>query len=369
MSDGQPHLVPPNEHRCRFVKINGARCTQPALRRKELCFDHDFRLKLMRGKCRATTPATFNTVPLVSFVWTEDHHSILHNLNQIATALATGVIDTHQAGAMTSLMRTCLKTLRQMRDIESIEPPVEDYADDHGQPMALPDSDPDDEPDDRHAAAHAVDPSLSFDPGTFEGRDNLQQEMLWTYFSHDIPSGVPSGLDLNWPGRPASYQPPSPETATQPVAESAPITDPAPVAESALVADPAFASESDPAAESGPVFESHPVADPVLESAAPPAFAPAETPAAIPGELLNLNGAAEPEAVTPIESVQQSPSHPITPVESTHTTVSSRNPNNSHTYAKSPKKMSSRAQPPNSLRPHRVQQSSRQSRDLHCASL
>ena len=276
MSDGQPHLVPPHEHRCRFVKTSGARCTYPALVNKELCFDHDKRLQRARGKFKPCLPAEkFNMVPLISGVWVEDHHSILVNLNHIALALNEGSIDVRQAGAMTSLMRTCLKTLRQMRDIERVEAPVEAYVEEEGQAMALPDENPDQNaaanPDGQPTAlpdaanADPAPPALNFNPETKEGRDNQHQRILWEYFSSDPAAGVISGLDLNWPGRPATFTPP-----------------------------PAHLD---------------------------------------PGATLTL----EAVAATPAESTQPHPPTGVTPVESTHTSKTEANPRLSHTYAKSRK--------------------------------
>ncbi|HEX4006120.1 MAG TPA: hypothetical protein VHX60_08095 [Acidobacteriaceae bacterium] len=333
MSDGQPHLVPSPQHRCRFVKTSGARCTTPALHHRELCFAHERRLNLVRGKLRPTPPATFNTVPLVNFVWAEDHHSILFNLNQIALALASGAIDAHQAGAMTSLMRTCLRTLRQMRAIESVEEPVAAYIDENGQPMALPteaglDPAPVDQatpqPDHPTAAPASASasapapapvpvpvPALSYDANTKEGQHNIHQEMLWTYFAGDPPAGVSTGLDLHWPGRPAA--------------------DPLPVA-SAPIAD---APAADLPAADAPIADA-PIADP---------------PAADSRPGLTLLAVAQPRPLTPAKSTPNNRVQPLTPAESTHTPCAPANPFRIHTYAKSQKKTST---PPNRP-PHAIQ--------------
>lgn len=189
------HLVPDDLHRCRFVKTSGARCTTPALHAKELCFDHHRRLLHARGRLRTTTPSTFNLIPLVAFAWAEDHHSILFNLNQIADALTRGVIDARQAGAMTSLMRTCLKTLRQRHELEKPIETVSAYVDQDGLTLTVPDG------VDPLAAPEAPEAKTSH----YEG-----QRLLWQYFRNDPESGVPSGLDINWPGRPADFHPREP---------------------------------------------------------------------------------------------------------------------------------------------------------------
>ncbi|MGA7522084.1 MAG: hypothetical protein WBW84_06355, partial [Acidobacteriaceae bacterium] len=109
----------PNDRRCRYLRINGARCRSAALDGQDLCFEHKLRkLRTARGRKPTLLPATFNEIPLVSFAWVEDHTSILSNINHIIEAFAHGVIDHRQATAYACLMRTALKTLRQMRDLE-----------------------------------------------------------------------------------------------------------------------------------------------------------------------------------------------------------------------------------------------------------
>jgi hypothetical protein len=263
MSDGQPHFVPPHDLRCRFVKTSGARCTQPALRDHDLCFDHKFKLRTIRGQVRRLQREVPLKVPLITHSLVEDHHSILRNLNEIALQLANGAISVHEATAFTCLQRTCLKTLRQMHDIETCEPQVEAYVEVDGQPMALPEDspaaaasepgvaaqpdapltadpvapprpaaapagkpaelsvfddpdaldDPDTEPEPvdappRHEHAPPRVPGLSFNPRTEEGNHNLGQEYIWGYCHKDPVKGLEFGIDLNWPGRPAGFIPP-----------------------------------------------------------------------------------------------------------------------------------------------------------------
>ncbi|MGB9032638.1 MAG: hypothetical protein WCC27_21110, partial [Acidobacteriaceae bacterium] len=81
----------------------------------------------------------------------EDHASILHNLNAIALSFANHQIDHRQVGVMTYLMQTCLKTLRQMTQLET-RPTLNEILtdvvyDDQGLPLAAPDEIPDAIPD------------------------------------------------------------------------------------------------------------------------------------------------------------------------------------------------------------------------------
>jgi hypothetical protein len=103
--------------RCRRVTLNGARCTMPAHHNGDLCFDHEQRTRLVRVR-RPALPDTDIREPLVKFAYMEDHASILHNLNAIALAFANHQIDHRQVGVMAYLMQTCLKTLRQMNQLE-----------------------------------------------------------------------------------------------------------------------------------------------------------------------------------------------------------------------------------------------------------
>jgi hypothetical protein len=129
--------------RCRRVTLNGARCTMPAHHTGDLCFEHEQRIRLVRSR-RPSLPDTDIREPLVKFAYMEDHASILHNLNAIALAFANHQIDHRQVGVMTYLMQTCLKTLRQMNQLE-IRPTLNEVLtdvvyDDQGLPLAAPDS-------------------------------------------------------------------------------------------------------------------------------------------------------------------------------------------------------------------------------------
>lgn len=102
--------------RCTHLRTDGARCTMIAVNGNELCFYHESRL--MRMRARPCPPSTFATVPLVSFIYPEDHGAILENVHAIARALARGDIDARIASVMDRLMNTALRTLRQGRNLE-----------------------------------------------------------------------------------------------------------------------------------------------------------------------------------------------------------------------------------------------------------
>ena len=103
------------ESRCRYTRINGARCTMPALNGHELCYQHQQRKRHAQRKPVPSDPKAPG--PLVNLVYMDDHTSVLANLNAVAEAFAYGLIDHRQVGALTRLMQTCLKTLHQKHEL------------------------------------------------------------------------------------------------------------------------------------------------------------------------------------------------------------------------------------------------------------
>jgi hypothetical protein len=180
--------------RCRRVHLNGARCTMPAKHGGEVCYNHERHLRAVR-RVRPILPDTTPLSPLVSFVYMEDHASILHNLNAIALSFAHHQIDHRQVGTLTYLMQTCLKTLRQMEQLETrptLDEIVTDVVfDDQDQPLAAPDPQPD---------------ALSASP------EPLAAEPPVTTSDQPPATSFPSGLDLQAvAAEPTNrYQPPSP---------------------------------------------------------------------------------------------------------------------------------------------------------------
>ena len=104
------------ESRCRYTRINGARCSMPALNGHDLCFEHQQRKRQVQRKPAPSDPKAPG--PLVNLVYMDDHTSVLANLNAIAEAFAYGLIDHRQVSALTRLIQTCLKTLRQKHELE-----------------------------------------------------------------------------------------------------------------------------------------------------------------------------------------------------------------------------------------------------------
>ena len=102
--------------RCTHLRINGARCAMPAANGGELCYDHESRR--LRLRARPSLPSSFPTVPLVGFVYPEDHAAILENIHAISRALSLGEIDYRQASVMDRIMNTALRTLRQGKKLE-----------------------------------------------------------------------------------------------------------------------------------------------------------------------------------------------------------------------------------------------------------
>lgn len=141
--------IPADPNRCHHLTLAGARCTMPTLYGRNLCYRHGHRDKVLRIKPQA--PDKFPIAPMVSFVFMEDHESIMVNLNAIADAFSRHAIDHRQVSSLTYLMQTALKTLAQMNKIEtkiSAEEIARDVVyNDLGQPQAVPDPEPLPEPE------------------------------------------------------------------------------------------------------------------------------------------------------------------------------------------------------------------------------
>jgi hypothetical protein len=112
------------ESRCRYTRINGARCAMPALNGHELCYEHHERKRQAQRKPAPADPQAPG--PLVNLVYMDDHASVLANLNAIAEAFVYGHIDNRQLNALTRLMQTCLKTLHQKHERHYYESPDDD---------------------------------------------------------------------------------------------------------------------------------------------------------------------------------------------------------------------------------------------------
>ena len=127
------------ESRCRYTRINGARCSMPALNGHDLCFQHQQRKRQAQRKPAPSDPKAPG--PLVNLVYMDDHTSVLANLNAIAEAFAYGLIDHRQVSALTRLIQTCLKTLHQKKELNCYEKPgdpvLEVTYDEDGLPLAV----------------------------------------------------------------------------------------------------------------------------------------------------------------------------------------------------------------------------------------
>jgi hypothetical protein len=127
------------ESRCRYTRINGARCAMPALHGHDLCYEHQQRKRHAQRKPVPSDPKAPG--PLVNLVYMDDHASVLANLNAIAEAFAYGLIDHRQLGALTRLMQTCLKALHQKYErtcYERTDHPVQEVAyDEDGLALAV----------------------------------------------------------------------------------------------------------------------------------------------------------------------------------------------------------------------------------------
>lgn len=97
-------------NRCRHTRLDGGRCTMPALKTCGLCFHHAHRARLrLESEPDDPTPQS----PLaVRLIYMEDYHSVLYNINAVASALAEGRIDHRQSANFNRLFQTALRALR-----------------------------------------------------------------------------------------------------------------------------------------------------------------------------------------------------------------------------------------------------------------
>ena len=157
--------TPADDTRCRHLTHAGSRCVDPALRGQDLCYRHGHRDKVLRVK--PPVPDNFPLAPIVVFDYMEDHLGILANINAIANAFSRHSIDFRQVTALTYLMQTALKTLKQMSEIEtkiSAEEIVRDVVyNDLDQPMAALDPQPEPEPEPEPVTDSAPGPELITD--------------------------------------------------------------------------------------------------------------------------------------------------------------------------------------------------------------
>lgn len=157
--------------RCAHVRVNGARCTMPALKDSNLCYQHHQR-RLLRA-LKPMPPDYWCQTPLVAFVEMEDLRGILYNLNATADAFARHAIDYRQVSAINRLMQTCLQTVHKMKRLEEEVSPEEivraAHFDIRGEGVAEPEPKPEPEreseldplPESSVAAAGSVVESIS----------------------------------------------------------------------------------------------------------------------------------------------------------------------------------------------------------------
>ena len=159
--------------RCQHLTLNGARCTTPALRDKEFCYEHHYRRVRRARRLRPWLPDTRDLAgPLVTFVYMDDLVSVLENINATAQAFAEHSIDHRQVGSLTYLMNTALKTVEKMSKLEKVRKediPTQVIHDDLDEPMALPDAKPLADAQPLAAVQPLPDASNSFHPERSEG--------------------------------------------------------------------------------------------------------------------------------------------------------------------------------------------------------
>ncbi len=127
--------------RCQHLTLAGARCTVPALRSSDLCFDHHHR-RLRRSRRPQLVGTRDVSGTLLSFVYMEDYASVIENLNATALAFSEHSIDHRQVSALTYLMNTTLKTIDRMHKVQQVpkeDMPTEVAYDELHDPIALPD--------------------------------------------------------------------------------------------------------------------------------------------------------------------------------------------------------------------------------------
>jgi len=206
--------------RCTHLRLNGARCAMPALRGNDLCFQHDHRRTLARRKPFYPDPSP--TAPLVSFLYMEDHIGILHNLNEIARAFSRSEIDHRQVTALTYLMQTCLKTLRQMQQLETKLPaeemPTAVVYGEHDQPQAAPtpDAAPPPKPTPALDVPHSFQTLTQNNPATPLFPTLTKEPKISAPFSNTCISEMENSEPENHVPNPPAANSPAPNSAATP---------------------------------------------------------------------------------------------------------------------------------------------------------
>ena len=184
--------------RCCHIRLNGARCTMPAIDGKDFCFNHD-RLRV-RARSKPCPPPTthWTSTPLVDFHVPETRDDILDSLYCATDAFARHMIDHRQLAVLGKQMELMLRTIREnerqkekIRQLEQ-EPPITRvrYEAD-GTPIAYRDDQPEPQP----TPAPAPDP----DPQPQATQDSAQPAILPTVTACVEEPGLTSAPSVVFP--------------------------------------------------------------------------------------------------------------------------------------------------------------------------
>ena len=158
--------------RCCHVRINGARCTMPAVNGDEFCYHHSTLRTLKRMRPKPTLPKWLST-PLFHLRYPDNYDDLLFNAHLALDAFARHEIDFRQLTTIThqiEMVRKCLAAAERHKKlqghIEEKEALVTEFRrGEDGELLALPDPGPD-------PGLAAVDPIPAPPPGPVSGDPN-----------------------------------------------------------------------------------------------------------------------------------------------------------------------------------------------------
>ncbi len=135
--------------RCCHVKINGARCTMPAVNGAEFCYHHDSLRTLKRMRPQPAPPKWLST-PLFHLRYPDNYEDLVFNSHLAIDAFARHEIDYRQLTAATrhfEMIRKCLIAAERHKKlhgrIEETETTVTEFRrGEDGELLALPDPAP-----------------------------------------------------------------------------------------------------------------------------------------------------------------------------------------------------------------------------------
>ena len=191
--------------RCCHVKINGARCTMPAVNGAEFCYHHDSLRTLKRMRPQPAPPKWLST-PLFHLRYPDNYEDLVFNSHLAIDAFARHEIDYRQLTAATrhfEMIRKCLIAAERHKKlhgrIEETETTVTEFRrGEDGELLALPDPAPAPPAPPEHIPAPSLDQTAAPpDPPSVPNADlSADQPNPLPTASADQPEAPPDPLPV-----------------------------------------------------------------------------------------------------------------------------------------------------------------------------